>query len=771
MIQQPTVPQVSSDPLPRRLLGVLTGLCTFMTVWVLVYPFNFAPQPGAVWLDAGWLGKINSAVNLMLFAPYGALAACLGRALWPGRAVRTVVMVTVVGGVLSLMAETAQVWLPLRDSSLADLAANVLGGAVGSVVGWVVAPRFNGQAVRLYRWFEDRPRGRWALAAVLVLIVLKAAPFDVSPETFYLRMSLGESFRSGGPFSACRAVLGGAREAAEVLAAKGEAVRSVFAVVMFAVVAGVMGRAVRYGGRARGQAGAGTVPYGSLLFVLFGLVLSTEIVQWLVRSRLMDATDLVAGCGGVIAGLAAEWLGRGRAPVADEDPVRIPWAVALLALLMTVLAVYVSLVPFTPRYVEFGEAVARFSREMGAMSVPQAARSDWAINGMAFTVLAFMWLAGLSRVVGGGALVVGVVAVVWGGLVAMGAGLEFAQVYFPPRVSNPHDIVAQAAGATAGVGLWWVAGPSLIRPIERAINARGLDTVRPLLQVYLGCYLFYAVMPLDIVVRPSEIKIKWVYGMIALNPLNEGIFSSFDDAWKRFRDVALAVPLGLILAQSRRITGWGTDHRRLWLALLAGAVVVVAIECLHVVIRSRAATVGDVLTSMVGVGIGVGLARLGLVRLRGWRAGGYAGATAAYALGMLVLYTAPWEFDRGMLFDAAARRYFATVPFATLQFGTAFPALDDLMFPLLLALPLGVLIGGWAAGSAGRLADHPLRVVIGLAGATGALVGIGVFQAAVPERIADPTGAIVGAVGAAVGVFLAGQWGVRAEPGVDARAV
>jgi len=75
---------------------------------------------------------VDAAVNIAGFIPFG-LATCVCMRLSTGWSISRCVATTIlVGASVSLVVELLQVLLPTRDSSLADLATNILGTAIGA---------------------------------------------------------------------------------------------------------------------------------------------------------------------------------------------------------------------------------------------------------------------------------------------------------------------------------------------------------------------------------------------------------------------------------------------------------------------------------------------------------------------------------------------------------------------------------------------------------------------------------------------------------------
>jgi VanZ like protein/concanavalin A-like lectin/glucanase superfamily protein len=75
---------------------------------------------------------VDAVVNIAGFVPFG-LVTCLCLRFWTGWGIsRCVFMTILVGASVSLVIELLQVFLPTRDSSLADLVTNILGTVLGA---------------------------------------------------------------------------------------------------------------------------------------------------------------------------------------------------------------------------------------------------------------------------------------------------------------------------------------------------------------------------------------------------------------------------------------------------------------------------------------------------------------------------------------------------------------------------------------------------------------------------------------------------------------
>lgn len=734
-----------------RRFTILMGL---LTLWGLTYPFNFQHLPGAVWLRPEKLGKINTLVNLGLFIPFGLLAGWGARLRGACGWLRGIVMIGLAGLVISLLGETLQYWLPLRDSSLMDLMANGFGAAVGGMVGWWLAPNLTEHLAALRRWMDRLPEARWAAAALLVVLVARAAPFDISPETFYLRTALHETRAAGLPFAQTRdAMSHGWADPALRAAAVRELSRAAMSFVLFMAATLALGRAVAAVVRELGGRRA------SLHYILVagcGLVFLTELLQGPIRSRLMDATDLCGGLAGVLiaCGLSPLMNRHRDQPHARHGSGVSSGLLLTAACLITLLLAYISLVPFRPESVPFREACRQFIAKMTDLNLRRLGRADWSTNGVAFALLGFVWMAWGSRVMRGTPARVVWGVVVWCAATGLGAGLEFAQVFFPERVSNPYDVMAQAAGVAAGVFVFWIAGNRLLRPMDQIAAGHGREQALPALKLYLAAYLVYAVMPLDLVLSMSELSWKYRAGYIRLDPTFNLWPITFDIGWKMFRDVVLAVPVGLLLGYLGRGSGAAVYAKR----LAVGAAVFVAIEALHAVLGSRVASSLDVIVASFGVSLGLAMAGYGLTGVQRWPRARYLRAGLGYAAALVVIECAPWDVSLARLNGAVVADYLHTVPFAKLQFGTSFPALDDMMYFVLLGVPLGLFVGAWLKRSGAAWVAGLPGTFAGTGVVFTGLLLLGALQATSYKRYADPTDAVLLTSGALLGVWMAGRW-------------
>lgn len=125
--------------------GWLLGLTAFvglLTLGAMLYPFNFRSNASGGWLTlmhVGWMAVLG---NILLFVPMGVSEGWLGHNVFRRHGV-VIVVVAVDAALLSLIGETAQLWIVGRDSSMVELLANTIGGTLGGLLGGALAPALN----------------------------------------------------------------------------------------------------------------------------------------------------------------------------------------------------------------------------------------------------------------------------------------------------------------------------------------------------------------------------------------------------------------------------------------------------------------------------------------------------------------------------------------------------------------------------------------------------------------------------------------------------
>lgn len=438
-----------------------------------------------------------------------------------------------------------------------------------------------------------------------------------------------------------------------------------------------------------------------------------------------------------------------QAPIGNQPkPLRDPGQIAAVGQLWrrvmwlsAFFVVYGSLVPLSYQGVPWDVAVDRFSRLL-VSPLAMGSRVDLASNVLLPMPLAFaaaqVFLNGRSGFARH-ALRAAIVFCVL--LLAM--SVEFLQQFFPPRTLSLTDIQAQAAGGVlALVAQWrwgsavssWLAGwwqrEHAAQRVERALKA------------YLLVLLVFSVLPLDLTVNPVEIYHKWSQGRVLWWPFS-GLKGGWDERlYEIFSDVAIWVPVGVLLGFGRR--------RSVWRALRAALLAALLIETAQLFVFSRVTDLTDVLLAGIGAAFGAVLSRrwrdpdafsLESVPVALWAWFGW--------IWLAVVLTVFW-YPFGFAWPSSPVGWdWLRVPFSTYQASDEFHAVNELLRRVGFFLPGGLFWGLYAF--AGK---HGARVVWGIV--VVALV-VEAGQVFLPGKVADITDAALAAAGGWLGWLLA-QW-------------
>lgn len=437
---------------------------------------------------------------------------------------------------------------------------------------------------------------------------------------------------------------------------------------------------------------------------------------------------------------------------------RRSYAVAAAGLVLFI--AYGSLVPLTFHPMPLDQAMARFTRGL-ELSVHPDSNTDFATNTLLGIPLGYLTLAALGTDRRGvwRRLVSAVAALAF--CVVVSCAVEFAQTFFPARTPSFSDIVAQAAGGTAGVLLWLAAGSSVTAWLRAFADEREQDALAH--RILLGyCVLFIAsqLVPLDLTLSLGELAQKYRNGRIVLQPFGYVHATFLEAAWDYAGDVVLQIPLGAAAALLWTRNG---EPRRRVVALAIAVGVITAIELAQVFVSSRYADVTDVLTGALGAGLGVALVyRYVPVKHRGRLARDVSIGTRAARLGaglwilaLLTYHWNPFDFTTDPGRVARGMHQLLTAPFSSYYLGAPFNAFTQMLRKSLLALPLGVMFrAAWPPGR-GPEASRLYIIPASLAGVIVLLV-IEVGQVFLPSRTPDITDVVIGELGLILGYWLMG---------------
>lgn len=360
--------------------------------------------------------------------------------------------------------------------------------------------------------------------------------------------------------------------------------------------------------------------------------------------------------------------------------------------------VYGSLVPldYTPKPWE--QAVAAF-RNVPFLQLGIASRADWIANGVLYAPGGFLsarllkaWMPRLPYAV---AIPLAFVA-----CVALAVGVEFTQLFFPPRTVSQNDLMAETIGSAVGALLAPVLAGWLAR-LGAGWFVGGGKLFRHLLEAYAVAYGLLCFFPYDFLLSGSEVQEKWTSGPWGwvLAPHERGLLFAL---LQLLVETGLAVPVGMLLARGRG------GVPRAW---LVGAALGLVIEVGQFFVASGLSQGASVLTRAAGVALGAALVpalgRGGVPMIKSVM-GRYAGWLLLLYLPVLLFvngwFRDPWH---GPAEAAAAWRELRLVPFYYHYLLSESRALFSLGSVALMYLPAALL--GWALGI-GRV-----RVLAGVA--------------------------------------------------------
>lgn len=370
---------------------------------------------------------------------------------------------------------------------------------------------------------------------------------------------------------------------------------------------------------------------------------------------------------------------------------------------MLVFAIYGSLLPFQYEPKAWDEAVAKFESLQRYDPTDLGARGDWVISVVMYAVLTYLLMGALSvdrrRIIG---LVAAPIVAIC--CVVLAVGIEFAQVYFPPRTVSINDIQVESLGGFIGIIAWVLAGQRItgwMRRFARVSTLAGLAS--RLLPGYLAALLVVQLMPFDFVVQFDELAVKYNEGKVRLSPWPSATLSGWDFVTKSAMNLACFVPLGFLHSLARRHkNALGRECDVPWASFAAPLI----IEVLQFFVYSRTCNTADVITGAVGVAIGWRWARR--VHADGLPTGPIAAISALrpalfliWLAAVIYLYWRPFDFTTNPTdfsndnedWSKYGLRRFPLAPFADYYWGNKYNALDQFVRKAFAFAPLGILFG------------------------------------------------------------------------------
>ncbi len=180
--------------------------------------------------------------------------------------------------------------------------------------------------------------------------------------------------------------------------------------------------------------------------------------------------------------------------------------VAWAALLYLLFVVYGSLIPFAFTDRPLDQALGLFMPPQW-IRIGATDRADWIANALLYMPLAYLCLeAGCAGARGSGR--VGRAVVVLASIALLAIGIEFAQLFFPPRTVSLNDLAAEGVGIVVGALAWVVAGNRLRTAVVESMANR-FHAGQALAAAAVLAYLVLMVFPFDFVVSLDELAARF----------------------------------------------------------------------------------------------------------------------------------------------------------------------------------------------------------------------------------------------------------------------
>jgi VanZ family protein len=324
--------------------------------------------------------------------------------------------------------------------------------------------------------------------------------------------------------------------------------------------------------------------------------------------------------------------------------------------------------------------------------------------------------------------------------VALGAAVEFAQLYVPTRTCSASDVICQGFGAGVGMVAWILFGRELNAGARQLWGrSPGSGAAARLLLLYLLLLAVIQTLPFDLNPGPKELyrKVRDEVQFVPFEEFRQGDDAAWDAAARSIRVIGLFLPLGLLAARLKGGIG------RNFFGLLGFAIgTAVIAEALQVAIQSRHPAATDAVVAFGGIVAGWLLGRVFANGLS---------VEAALILGQV--WVAALMIDFWQPFhERMPRGDFDWLPGAPADSGNPLLTLLEFLCKLVFFAPFGIL----TAAAASRLR---VGVMLGLAALIGAAVAavLEIGQLFVGAHTPGITDVILGGCGAAAGAWIASR--------------
>ena len=417
----------------------------------------------------------------------------------------------------------------------------------------------------------------------------------------------------------------------------------------------------------------------------------------------------------------------------------------------SVFVIYGSLVPLDFRAMPL-EAAWRDFANVPFLNLGIDSRADWIANGVLYLPVGFLSVLALrAQVPGFGKTAAAAIAAVFAFNLAV--GVEFSQLFFPPRTVSLNDLLAEAIGALAGIliATRWM---HRVGPLMASIRDRTGALAPRLLEAYALAFVALGLFPYDFLLSEQEIAGKLASGRVGW------LFASglSGENWisavlvRPIMETVVAFPVGLLVA---RLRGGGRQFP-IMSALGYGALLGATMETAQFFIASGYSQGASILTRAAAFGLAAtawnARQHLGVQPLATLIRGLTPVLLPAYIAALAAasgLFRGGW--DTAHLPGAIAELHF--LPFYYHYFTTEAKALNSLLGISALYVPVGIFCWAWKARFDTALA---LAALLALSIESGKML--------LPSLRADPTNLLVAAAAAWAALQILRRIGAATRP-------
>lgn len=222
--------------------------------------------------------------------------------------------------------------------------------------------------------------------------------------------------------------------------------------------------------------------------------------------------------------------------------------------------IYASLIPLQYEPLGWEETIDRF-RGIRWLNLNVYRRADWVANGLAVLPFGFLLSGAADRDHKLSVrYMIQILGIMFSGILLV-VGIEFVQLWFPPRTVSGNDIAAGCVGSLIGPLLWPVIGRACLAQWTRLKHLPKAELLSPktsrvLLVLYSGLLITYSIMPLDLMFSMDEWQIKSQQGRFAwLTGIGINASNNFAGLLELTATLALSslrmIPFGVLAYRSK----------------------------------------------------------------------------------------------------------------------------------------------------------------------------------------------------------------------------